>query len=95
MPDEWGAQAVLVHLPGALTNLFPNCERQVALHASTVAELIDALNRRWPGMRDRLCDARPAIRRHIHVFVEGERASLATPLAPGADVTILTAISGG
>lgn len=88
-------QAVLVSLPGALVNLFPGCERQLTLPASTVAELIDALNRCWPGMRDRLCDTRPAIRRHINVFVEGERASLATPLAPGVEVTILTAISGG
>ena len=57
--------------------------------------MIDALDARWPGMRDRLCDTRPAIRRHINVFIDGERATLDTPLSPGADVFILTAISGG
>ena len=36
---------------------------------------IDALDARWPGMRDRLCDSTPAIRRHINVFVDGERAT--------------------
>ena len=46
-------------------------------------------------MRDRLCDTTPAIRRHINVFVEGKRARLDTRLAPGADVYILTAVSGG
>jgi hypothetical protein len=46
-------------------------------------------------MRDRLCDSTPAIRRHINVFVEGERATLRTSLSPGADVFILTAMSGG
>ena len=53
------------------------------------------LDARWPGMRDRLCDSRPRIRRHINVFVAGERATLATRLAPGAEVIIMTAISGG
>jgi hypothetical protein len=46
-------------------------------------------------MRDRLCDSRPAIRRHINIFVEGRRATLETRLSPDAEVTVLTAISGG
>jgi molybdopterin converting factor small subunit len=46
-------------------------------------------------MRDRLCDTTPAVRRHINVFVEGKRAGLDTRLAPGTDVFIITAISGG
>jgi molybdopterin converting factor small subunit len=69
--------------------------REVAVSASTVRDAIDALDVRWPGMRDRLCDSRPAIRRHINVFVDGEKAALDTPLAPGTEVIIMTAISGG
>ena len=46
-------------------------------------------------MRDCLCDSTPAIRRHINIFVEGKRATVATRLVAGADVFILTAISGG
>jgi molybdopterin converting factor small subunit len=86
---------VVVRLPVLFAGLFPTAERQVELHASSVAEMIDALDARWPGMRDRLCDSTPAIRRHINVFVEGRRATLDTPLSPGADVFIITAISGG
>ena len=86
---------VVVTLPANLVRLFPGAVWQVELPASTVGEMIDALDARWPGMRDRLCDSRPAIRRHINIFVEGRRATLATPLAPGAEVTVLTAISGG
>jgi molybdopterin converting factor small subunit len=69
--------------------------RRLELPASTVGEMIDALDARWPGMRDRICDSRPAIRRHINVFVEGRRATLETRLTPGGQVFILTAISGG
>ena len=86
---------VLVVLPGILVNLFPGSVREVALSASTVREAIDALDARWPGMRDRLCDSRPAIRRHINVFVDGNKATLDTPLTPGTEVIIMTAISGG
>jgi molybdopterin converting factor small subunit len=87
--------SVVVTLPAALVNLFPGSARQVALSGSTVAQVIDALDARWPGMRDRISDSRPAIRSHINVFVDGERARLETHLAPGAEVTVITAISGG
>jgi molybdopterin converting factor small subunit len=86
---------VLVVLPGILVNLFPGSMREVAVSAASVRDAIDALDARWPGMRDRLCDSRPAIRRHINVFVDGDKATLDTPLAPGTEVVIMTAISGG
>ena len=60
-----------------------------------MGEVLDGLDARWPGMRDRLCDSRPAIRRHIQLFVDGARGTLGTPLRPGADVVFLTAVSGG
>jgi molybdopterin synthase sulfur carrier subunit len=86
---------VLVVLPRLLVNLFPGSQREVELSATSVREAIDALDARWPGMRDRLCDSRPAIRRHINVFVDGDKAILDTPLAPGTEMIIMTAISGG
>jgi sulfur-carrier protein len=86
---------VVVRLPAVLVNLFPGAVRQVEMSASSVREAIDILNARWPGMRDRVCDSRPAIRRHINVFVDGEKATLDTRLSPGAEVIIMTAISGG
>ncbi len=89
------AAPVSVRLPALLVALFPNAERRVAVPAGTVADMVDALDARWPGMRDRICDSRPAIRRHVNVFVDGRRVSLETPLRPGADVFVLTAISGG
>jgi molybdopterin synthase sulfur carrier subunit len=89
------APPVVVRLPALLVKLFPGSVREVEVSAASVAEAIDALDRRWPGMRDRVCDSRPRIRRHINVFVDGERATLQTPLAPGAEVIVMTAISGG
>jgi len=89
------AQKVVVTLTPALVRLFPGSTRRVELFAGTVSEMVDALDARWPGMRDRICDSTPRIRRNMNVFVAGRRASLETRLAPGAEVFVLTAISGG
>ncbi len=62
-----------VRLPAALIQLFPDAERVVEVEAETVRGIVAELDRRWPGMADRLTDERPAIRRHINVFVDGER----------------------
>jgi molybdopterin converting factor small subunit len=88
-------EPVIVRLPGILVDLFPGSRRQVEMRVSTVDGMVDELDRLWPGMRDRICDTRPAIRRHMNVFVEGRRATLDTPLSPGTEVFVLTAISGG
>ncbi len=89
------AGTVSVVLPRALLDLFPGAPGELSVTAATVAEVMDALEARWPGMRHRLCDERPAIRRHINVFVDGHRATLPTRIAPGAQVFIITALSGG
>lgn len=86
---------VTVRLPDVLLRLFPGAESRVEVSASTVREAIEALDELWPGMRDRLCDSTPAIRRHLNIFVDGGCANLETPLKPGAEVIVLTAISGG
>ena len=84
-----------VRLPSTLSPLFPGLPRQLDLQANTVSELIDHLEREWPGLRDRLCEPGPMLRRHIHVYVNQERAKLDTPVADQARVDVIAAISGG
>lgn len=93
MSDE-PAAAVTVELPPALVRLFPGSVGRLELNAATVSGVFDALNARWPGMRDRLADTTPRIRRNIIVFVEGKRASLETEVPPGAAVVIRTGMIG-
>jgi len=84
-----------VHLPSTLRPLFPGLPRQLDVQADTVSDLIDHLEREWPGLRDRLCEPGPALRRHIHVYVNQERAKLDTPVADQSRVDVIAAISGG
>ena len=84
-----------LHLPSTLTPLFAGLPRRVDVDAPTVRAAIDELERQWPGLRDRLCEPGPALRRHIHVYVDRERAALDTPLEPRSRVDVIAAISGG
>ena len=84
-----------VLLPRSLVSLFPGAPRRCEVEAGSVAEAIDRLDDAAPGMRNRLLDAGPSIRRHINVYVDGAPASLATPLGPDSVVHIIPAVSGG
>ena len=85
----------VLHLPMTLLPLFPGLERRVDVEATTVVSAIDELDARWPGLRDRLCEPGPAIRPHIHVYIDGERAQLDAPIEPKSRVDVIAAISGG
>jgi sulfur-carrier protein len=90
-----GTAEVLVILPRPLLALFPNAAPEVKIAAATVSDVIHGLDLLWPGMRDRLCDETPRIRRHLSIFCNGDRATLDTTLTEGARIYILTAMSGG
>lgn len=85
----------VVVLPRSLIVLFPGAERRVEAEGTTVAQLIDALDRRWPGVRDRLCQRSDALREFINVYVDSQPADLATPVGPASTVHILPAVAGG
>jgi molybdopterin synthase sulfur carrier subunit len=84
-----------VHLPMTLVPLFAGLPRRLEVDAPTVDEAIGRLDAQWPGLRDRLCEPGPSIRRHIHVYVDRERAGLETPIGPRSRVDVIAAISGG
>jgi sulfur-carrier protein len=84
-----------VHLPMTLQPLFAGLPRRLELDAPTVDDVIDRLEEDWPGLRDRLCEPGPALRMHIHVYVDKHRAGLDTPLEPRSRVDVIAAISGG
>jgi molybdopterin converting factor small subunit len=84
-----------LHLPSTLSPLFVGLPRRLELDAATVDEALDQLEERWPGFRDRLCEPGPALRQHIHVYVDRRRAGLDTALEARSRVDVIAAISGG
>lgn len=65
------------------------------LEGATVAALLRALEHRHPAVAGWIVDERGLIRRHINVFVNGERADETTAVQAGDRVEVLPAITGG
>jgi molybdopterin converting factor small subunit len=84
---------VRVRLRGPLKALAGGGECEIG--GATVGELLQTLEREKPPLDGWILDERDRIRRHINVFVNGERGSEDTPVAPGDNVDVLPAISGG
>ena len=82
-------------LPSTLSPLFAGLPRRLEVEADTVDEALDRLEEQWPGFRDRLCEPGPALRQHIHVYVDRQRAGLDTTLEASSRVDVIAAISGG
>jgi molybdopterin synthase sulfur carrier subunit len=65
------------------------------LEGATVVELLRALELGHPGLGGWILDERGVIRRHINVFVGGERGGEATAVRSGDRVEVVPAITGG
>jgi sulfur-carrier protein len=84
-----------VILPRSLVSLIAGSERTTEVEATTVAEAIDRLDERTPGLRNRLVDSGPTIRQHINVYVDREPAGLDTLVGPDSTIHVIPAVSGG
>jgi molybdopterin converting factor small subunit len=92
-----GAQAQrlsVVCLHGPLRKLADN-RAQHELAGATVLDLLRALEERYPEIAGWILDERGQIRRHINVFVAGDRAGEHATVTPGDRVEVLPAITGG
>lgn len=83
----------LVRLRGPLKALAGGAEHPV--QGETIAELLAQLERERPELHGWILDERGRIRRHINVFVNGEKGGEDTAIAPDDRVDVLPAISGG
>jgi molybdopterin converting factor small subunit len=65
------------------------------LDGATIVALLRGLEGRHPEIAGWILDERGAIRRHINVYVNGERGGESTAVADGDRVEVLPAITGG
>jgi molybdopterin synthase sulfur carrier subunit len=81
-------------LHGPLRNLAGDCA-ELEIAGATVVELLRGLEDEHPGVTGWILDERGLIRRHINVFVNGERGGEETSVGAGDRVEVLPAITGG
>ena len=90
--------AIKVRIPQPLQSL-TNHQQEVEAKGTTIRDLIEDLERRYPGIKDRICDETGKVRRFVNVYANEEDIRFlereATKLKDGDEVSIIPAIAGG
>lgn len=90
--------SVKVLIPTPLRGL-TNEKDTVEAAGGTVAELINDLEKNYPGMFERLCDESGEIRRFVNIYHNQEdirfKQGKNTPVADGDELSVVPAIAGG
>jgi len=75
---------------------YTNGASELEARGRTLTAVLADLDRRHPGLRFRIVDEQGALREHIKLFVAGALVrDLGTKVAPGTEVHVLQALSGG
>jgi molybdopterin synthase sulfur carrier subunit len=89
---------VTIRLPGPLRERAGR-RADVQAEGATVREVIDDLERRFPGMRFRLCEETGTLRPFVNIFVDADNIrdlqGLDTPVPDGATLYVLHSVAGG
>lgn len=90
--------AVTVRIPTILRT-YTGGAAEVTAEGATLAEVIDALEGSYPGIRARVLDDAGKLRRFVNVYVNDDDVrfaeGLATETKDGASISIIPAVAGG
>jgi molybdopterin synthase sulfur carrier subunit len=90
--------SVKVLIPTPLRNLTGNAA-DVQVDAKDIASMLQGLEAKHPGIKERLCDDSGKLRRFVNVYLNEEDIRFmqaeATALKDGDEVSIVPAIAGG
>jgi cysteine synthase B len=88
---------VQVRIPTPLRKFTGGAE-SVPASGATVAAIVQDIEGRHPGLKERICDDAGKVRRFVNVYVNGEDirflGSLDTPVKEGDEISIVPAIAG-
>ena len=84
-----------VFIPSQLTSYTDGVSR-LAADGASIEQVLDDLDRRFPGLKFRVVDEQDRIRRHMRIFRNGDRAAdIRLPVTDADEVLIFGALSGG
>lgn len=82
----------------ALKRFFPNL-KETPVQSNNLPELMDVLEKKYPGFRSYILDERGRLRKHVNIFVDNElihdREALSDQVKEDSEVYIMQALSGG
>ena len=89
---------VMVRIPAPLRKLTGG-KSEVPAQGATIADLVDDLEASHPGLKERLCDEKGAIRPFVNIYLNDEDIRFLkgpdTALKDSDSVSIVPAIAGG
>lgn len=72
---------------------------EVKVSGATVGQVVSDMESRYPGIKERLCEADGKVRRFVNIYVNGDDIRflqhLDTAVKDGDEVSIVPAIAGG
>lgn len=87
-----------VFIPSSLRR-YTAGQSKAQVSGGTINEVIEDLERQYPGVKTRLCDDTGRIKRYVNVFVNDEEIRTLqggdTPLSDKDEVSIVPAMAGG
>jgi sulfur-carrier protein len=90
--------AIKVRIPTPLQKLTEN-KGEVDVQAASVKDMINQLEKNFPGIKDRICDESGKVRRFVNVYLNEEDIRFLqqeeTSLKDGDQISIVPAIAGG
>lgn len=90
--------SVRVRIPTPLRRFTGNTA-EVDAAGTNVRQVIDDLEAKFPGLKERLCDEQGQLRRFVNVYVGEEDIrflkGLDTDVADGEQLSIIPAVAGG
>jgi sulfur-carrier protein len=97
-PTPSSQTSILVRIPTPLRRLTGG-QGEVTAEGRTVQEVLEALERQFPGVKERLYDETGQLRRFVNIYVNDEDIRFAqgveTGLKKGDELSIVPAIAGG
>lgn len=88
----------VVFIPSSLRR-YTAGQSKVEVSGGNINEMIEDLERQYPGVKSRLCDDSGQIKRYVNVFVNDEEIrslqGADTPLSDRDEVSIVPAMAGG
>ena len=90
--------SVEVRIPTPLRRV-TNGQEKASVEEGNLIEIIDALESKHPGIKERMCDDDGALRHFVNIYVNGEDVrfldGLKTEIKSGDEVSIVPAVAGG
>ncbi len=87
-----------VNFTYALRRFFPEIAPQ-QIEATTVRDILDVLEQRFPGIRGYILDDQGRLREHVNIFLNGDlindKVSQSDAVGEKDEVFIMQALSGG